>query len=496
VTRPPYAVREVAVVVAVLELGLVLLAPYYGPHRDELYFVAAGQHLAWGYPDQPALTPLLARLADIVAPGNLLVLRIPATLAVVGVVLLSVQAARILGGRRASQVATAVVVGFSVIVLGLGHLLSTATFDMLLWTAVLVVVMQALADDRPRLWLLAGAIAGIGLNNKHAMVFCLLGVLVGVATVEETRPVLRTRWPWLGGLIALAMSVPNLVWQATHGWPVFALAADIADEYGGIGGRLGLLLELLVMFSPLIAAVWILGIVRLFRRPDWVLLRPVAIAFLVVLGIFVVTGGKGYYLAGLVPVLIAAGLTSLVHKPTGRRRLESATTRGLTIATAVLVASAAVAYPAVLPLLPASTYADSVWADMDGGQLDTIGWPEYAGQVAAVVQQLTEPERETVVIFTSNYGEAGALEWYDVGRPVYSGHNGYQEWGPPPEDATPVIVVSPRNPSRWFRACEDRLKVSNEADADNEEAGVGIWVCAGPRGSWAAAWDDLSHYSA
>ncbi|MBA2954904.1 glycosyltransferase family 39 protein [Nocardioides sp. CGMCC 1.13656] len=495
-TRPPYAVREVAVVVAVLELGLVLLAPYYGPHRDELYFVAAGQHLAWGYPDQPALTPLLARLADLVAPGNLVVLRIPSTLASVGVVLLSAQAARLLGGRRASQVATAVVVGFSVLVPGLGHLLSTATFDMLLWTAVLVVVMQALLDDRPRLWLLAGALAGLGLNNKHAMVFCLLGVLVGVAAVEETRPVLRTRWPWLGGLIALAMWIPNLVWQALHGWPVFALAADIAREYGGVGGRLGLVLEVLVMFSPLIAAVWILGLVRLMQRPDWVLVRPVAVAFLVVLGVFVITGGKGYYLAGLVPVLIAAGLTSLVHKPSGRRRLEQATTRGLAITSAVLVASAAVAYPAVLPLLPASTYAGSVWADLDGGQLDTIGWPEYAGQVSAVIEQLTEPERASVVIFTGNYGEAGAMEWYGVGRPVYSGHNGYQEWGPPPEDATPVIVVFPTNPSKWFRACEDRLKLNNEADAPNEEVGVGIWVCAGPRGSWADAWDELSHYSA
>ncbi len=104
-------------------------------------------------------------------------------------------------------------VGFSAIVPGLGHLLSTSTFDLLFWTAVLVVVGRALVEDRPRLWLLVGTVALVGLNNKHAVAFCLLGVPAGVALVRETRPVLRSPWSWLGGLVALAMWVPNLVCQ-------------------------------------------------------------------------------------------------------------------------------------------------------------------------------------------------------------------------------------------------------------------------------------------
>ena len=299
--RAPYAVREVAVVVGVLAVGLLALSSTYGPHRDELYFVAAGHHLAWGYADQPSLTPLLAGLADTIAPSSLVVLRTPAVLAVVALVLLSVQAARLLGAGRAGQVLTAVTVGFSALVVGFGHLLETATLDMVFWTAILVVVAQALVDDRPRLWLLAGLLAGIGLNNKHTVAFCLLGVVVGVALVRETRPVLRTRWPWLGGLVALALWIPNLVWQAQHEWPVFALSADIADEYGGVGGRLELVLQALVMFSPLITVVWVVGLVQLLRRPDWARVRPLAVAFLVVLLVFLVTGGKGYYLGGLIP---------------------------------------------------------------------------------------------------------------------------------------------------------------------------------------------------
>ncbi|WP_395690203.1 glycosyltransferase family 39 protein [Nocardioides sp.] len=485
--RPAYAVREVALVVGVLAVAMLLLSPHYGPHRDEMYFVTAGHHLAWGYPDQPSLTPLVARLADEVAPSNLVVLRLPAIAAMVGVVMLSVQAARLVGAGRAGQVLTAVSVAFSAGVLGLGHLLETATLDVFFWTAILVVVAQSLVDDRPRLWLLAGLLAGVGLNNKHTVVFCLLGVLVGVAVVRETRPVLGTRWPWLGGLLALALWLPNLVWQAQHDWPVFALSADIADEYGGVGGRVDLVLEALAMYSPVIAAVWILGLVQLLRRPDRARVRPLAVAFLVVLLVFLVTGGKGYYLAGLIPPLIAAGCAELA---------ERWSTRALTITGAVLVASAAVAYPAMVPVLPAATFASSGWADLNDTQLDTIGWPEYADQVRAVVDGLPPDQREHAVIFTGNYGEAGAMRWYDVGLPAYSGHNGHRFWGPPPDTATPVVVVFQVSPDPWFTGCRLETRLRNDADAPNEEVGAGVWVCDGPRGSWSQAWAGLAHYDA
>ena len=485
-TRHPYAVREVGLVVGLQAVALLALSPFYGPHRDEMYFVVSGHHPAWGYPDQPSFTPLLAALMDTIAPSHLLVLRIPSVLAVVGVALLAVQAARLLGAARAGQVLTAVAVAFSALVPGVGHLMSTATFDLLFWTAILVVVAQALVDDRPRLWLLAGALAGVGLNNKHAVAFCLLGVLIGVAIVRGTRPVLRTRWPWLGGLLALAMWVPNLVWQAQHGWPVLDLSADIADEYGGLDGRIAMVVEALVMFSPVIGVVWVLGLVQLLRRPEWARVRPLAWAFLVVLDVFLLTGGKGYYLAGLVPPLVAAGCTFLAARWS---------TRAVVLTGAAFVLSSAVAYPAVVPVLPESSYAGSFWADANDVQGDTVGWPEYTDQVRAVVDGLSPEQRAHAVIFTTNYGEAGAMRWYDVGLPAYSGHNGYRSWGPPPEDASPVVLVLEIPPDE-FEGCELKDRLRNDSGTDNEEVGAGVWVCDGPVGGWRAAWPRLVHYNA
>ncbi len=79
-------------------------------------------------------------------------------------------------------------------------------------------------------------IAGVGLNAKHDVAVALLGILVGIALTRPVRWHLRSPWLWLGGLVALVLWLPNLLWQAAHGWPVFALSADIADEYGGLGG--------------------------------------------------------------------------------------------------------------------------------------------------------------------------------------------------------------------------------------------------------------------
>ena len=485
--RAKFAVWEIGAVAAVLAVLLLITVNRYGPHRDELYFVAAGQRLAWGYPDQPVFTPLLARLATELAPHNLLVLRLPSLMAMALLVICAAAFARLLGGGRAAQVLTASTVAASVITVTLGHRLSTATFDTLAWTAVLLVVGHALHDDRPRLWLVAGLLAGLGLNNKTAVVVLLFAILLGVLLVRECRAQLRTPYPWLGGVIAILLWLPNLGWQFMNGWPVLGLGADIAEEFGGVAGRLGLLLLALAMFSPLIAIVWIYGLVQLFREPAWTRLRPIAVAFLVSTVVFVIAGGKGYYLAGAIVPLVAAGCTALAARWSARR---------LVAAGAVLAVSAAVAWPAFVPVLPVRTYAASFYPALDSDQLETIGWPEFADTVRATVDSLPADQRANAVVFTRNYGEAGALDWYGLGRPVFSGHNAFGDWGPPPEGARPVIVVGFADPAANFTDCQVAAMINNDAHADNEERGQPVWICSAPQGGWAEQWPRLVHLDA
>jgi hypothetical protein len=241
------------------------------------------------------------------------------------------------------------------------------------------------------------------------------------------------------------------------------------------------------MFSPVIAVVWIYGLVQLFREPAWARLRPIGVAFLVATAVFLAAGGKGYYLAGAIVPLVAAGCTALAARWPARR---------LIAAGVVLVLSAAVAWPAFVPVLPVRTYASSFYPALDSDQLETIGWPEFAGIVRATVESLPANEQTTAVVFTRNYGEAGALEWYGLGRPVFSGHNAFGDWGPPPEGARPVIVIGLTDPAANFTDCHITAMINNNAGADNEERGRPIWVCSGPQGGWAAQWSRLVHLDA
>jgi hypothetical protein len=330
-------------------------------------------------------------------------------------------------------------------------------------------------------------VAGIGLNNKHSVAFLILGILLACALDPTARPMLRTRWPWLGGLVAAVLWVPNLVWQAQHGWPVFALTSDIADEYGGVGGRVGMLLQAAVMFSPFIFVIWLIGLVQLLRSPQWRGARVPAYTFLIVTDAFLVTTGKGYYLAGAIVPLVAAGCTWLAARRPGTRRVVVwATTLALT---------AAVAWPFLMPVLPERTYATSGFA-VDYDLKETVGWPGYVDQVRAVVDALPPAQRRTAVLYTGNYGEAGAAEWYGVGIPVYSGHNGWRFWGPPSDAAVPVVVWGYDHVSDYFSGCRHAATLHNAYGLDNDEQGSTVWVCAGPLDGWSRQWDRLAHYDA
>src|SRR5689334_22264230 len=94
--RPVLAVAAVAAVVH------LVVAARYGWHRDEFYYVITGRHPAWGYVDQPPLTPLLARWAAEL-PGGVLPLRVLAIACQVGCILLGAKLAAEFGGRARAQ---------------------------------------------------------------------------------------------------------------------------------------------------------------------------------------------------------------------------------------------------------------------------------------------------------------------------------------------------------------------------------------------------------
>lgn len=488
-TLEAFAAGPVAVVVSVLAAIQTALSGRYGFHRDELYFLVAGDHPAAGYVDQPPLTPLLARASTELFGDTLVGLRAVAILAYAAIVIVVALIARELGGDRRAQTVAAVCAAVSGIVLVIGHMVSTATFDMLIWLLVSWFVLRLLRTGDGRLHLAIGAAVGVGMQNKYLIVLLVFGLLASVLAVGPRR-VLITPWLAAGVVVALAIALPNLWWQAANGWPQLTVAGGISSK-DGLENRLMFVPLQLVYVSPPFVPILVAGLLRLWRDPEIRWARAFAVAYPLLAVAVLAIGGKPYYVLPLLIVILAAGAEPAVRwAHTVRRR---------TILVAVIAVSAVVNAVATLPLLPPSVVG--VVNAMNKEQGEQVGWPSLVSTVASVWDRIPADQRDRAVIFTQNYGEAGAIDQYGPSHglpPAYSGHMSYADWGPPADSSDgPVILVhypSNRSIARNFRDCSPVAHVDNGYGLDNDEQGTVIQLCAGADGPWSALWPSLRHY--
>ncbi len=319
----PLAVWLIAAVFVAAELAV---SGRYGFMQDELYFIAAGHHLAFGYVDQPPIAPLLTRITGVLGVTPTAIRIIPA-LAGGAVVLMAARLAALFGAGRLGRVLAALATACAPVLIGADHVGNTTPLDLLAWTAVVLCACTALLRDRPHWWLGAGAAAGLGLENDNIVILLLVGLLAGIA-VSVHRPVLRTVWPWAGSAVAAALWAPNLIWQATHGWPQLAMSSALHQQNSSPGAYAGGIPAQLVYAGLLVAPLLIAGCVRLWRAPE---LRFLAIATaLVVVYVLAWVPGKPYYTDGLLAAVLAAG--SVVAEGWVSRGRRPALRRGLLLA--------------------------------------------------------------------------------------------------------------------------------------------------------------------
>ncbi len=484
---PRFAVRGVGVVVGVQVAVLTALSGRYGFHRDELYFMAAGDRPDWGYVDQPPITPLLARLSTAVFGDTPAGLRVVATLIGAAMVVVVALVARELGGEGREQVFAAAATATASFPLAISHMVATASLDMLVWLVVGLLVLRLLRTGDGRWWLAVGAAVGVGMDNKWLVP--LLVLALGVALlVTGPRAVLRTWWPAAGVGVALVITAPILVWQAAHDWPLLTVASGISADDGAENRVLFVPMQL-VYVSPVLVPVWVAGMVRLWRDPELRWARALAVGYPVLCVVLLVAGGKPYYAAPLLVLLTAAGAGPALRWA-ARHRVHAAS-----LAAAVVAVNALVA----LPVLPVGALGPAIALNAEQGE--QVGWPELAGTVAGVWARVPEADRDRAVILTANYGEAGAIEEYgpDLGLPQpYSGHMSYADWGPPADRMTgPVVLVGfgeDADTGRRFDGCARVAEQDNGAGLDNDEQGAPVLLCTGPARPWSQLWPGIRHF--
>jgi Dolichyl-phosphate-mannose-protein mannosyltransferase len=504
---PPLSRSAGATAAATLLLHLATIKGY-GWFRDEFYYLACAARLDWGYVDHPPLVAVMTALTRLVAGDSIVALRLPPAIAHAGTVLLAALLAREMGARSYGQLVAALTAGLAPILLGIASIVSMNAYDGLIWAAVLLVFTRLLRTGEPRHWIVLGILLGLGFQNKHSVLFLAFGLVAGLLVAGPRRQ-LATRWPWIGATIAAGLAAPNVMWEIAHGWPTLEFMRNATANKNVALPPARFLLEQVNQLSPFAAPIWIAGLAWLLLASVAAPFRPLGVGYLAILGIFLTTAAKPYYLAAFYPALLAAGGTA-VERWTDRSAGWVTALRITTVA--IVVVGGAVAMPIVLPVLSEErliAYQAALGVKPELGErhrqgrlpqfyADMHGWTELVDEVSKAAGQLTPAERSNAFVFAQNYGQAGAVEWLGRGRdlpPVRSGHNNYWLWGPGEGDPrTAIIVGGDREDNE--AVCSTLVEVGRVRNpyAMPYENDKPVFLCRGLKTSLRDLWPRVKHF--
>ncbi|HVM95203.1 MAG TPA: glycosyltransferase family 39 protein [Candidatus Acidoferrales bacterium] len=484
-------------------------ANVYGLFVDELYFLACGEHLSWGYVDMPPLTALQAWLARSLFGDSMLAVRLFPALAGAGLVLLTGAITRELGGRRFAQGLATLAVLVAPGYLLVGSYLSMNSIEPLLWMGCVLVLIRIIRSGNVKLWLWFGVLTGLGIENKDTMLLFASALSAGLLLSPERRT-MANRWFVAGALIAFLIFLPNLMWMIQHNFPHLELLANIRRNERNVSlSPLQFFGQQILAMQPLAFPIWLCGLCTLLLGRNGKPYRALGWAYLLTLGALLAMHGRFYYLMPIYPMLFAAGAVAM--ESWFRARHWSWAPRAY--ATLVVVTGTFFA-PIAMPILPPDTlvrYTELLGVSQPALEhrqssalpqlfADRFGWPEMVATVAMVYKNLPPDEREKTAIFGTDYGEAGAIDFYgqQLGLPkAISGHLTYWYWGPGPYTGESVIVLGAHNRDnleKYFTSVEEVASVGHRFAMASQH--FPVYLCRGPRGrTLQEIWPELKNWN-
>ena len=479
-------------IACVVALVHVLTNGRYGFHRDELQFLSDAKHLDWGFVAYPPMTPFLERISLAVFGISSTGLRMFSVVAQALALVLTGLMARELGGGRLAQVAATVSVALSALPLFEGTEFQYSSFDYLWWVLIAFFVVRLLKTDDPRWWLAIGAAIGLGLMTKYSITFYIAGILAGMM-LTGARRYFMTAWFWGGVAIALAIFLPNFLWQVHHGFISYHFLQHIHARDVKHGRADGFLFDQMKICTNLFALpVWIAGLIVFFKNRRY---RMLGWMFVVPFAMFFLGKGRGYYMAAAYPMLLAMGSVAgerwVLSLKRGWRIAVEAGYFTLVGAVGVLVCCV------VLPL--ANHGPLKAFALRNNGDLrEEFGWEEMVWTVAGIRSALPPEQRDHVGIVTGNYGEQGAVEVlgakYGLPAPISGTNSAWLRGYPRPEPTTLIVIgFSYKDADETFTGCREAGRNGNAEGLKNEESKDHpvIFVCGPPIKPWPEFWQDF-----
>jgi hypothetical protein len=338
----------------------------------------------------------------------------------------------------------------------------------------------------------AGGLAGLAVLFKYSSAPLSLALLLGFL-VTPARRALWTPWALAGAAFGMLVVLPNLAWQVSHGFPFLELVHNQLAYKNAPITPLQFLGGVLFEANPGNAPIWLGGLAWLLRARSASPARFAGVGGLLYLLLLAFGQAKPYYAAPLLPIFLGAGGAAFAALIRSRRTQQ--------VYCGVLAASALLASPMAIPILPAGAFvAYQAALGMRTAQTerfeqsvlpqifaDQFGWPELVAGVARVYRSLPAAEQQRAVIFAKNYGVASAMEILGPGFGLpqglaISGHNQYWFWGVPAGRGDPVIVVSGPNETCMRGLFREQVRGEQLPRLPYPmpyENGHTIWICRG-----------------
>jgi len=405
-------------------------------------------------------------------------------------------------GAAFAQILAALAVISVPIYLILHHWLTMNAFEPLLWMACVWCVVRAINSEKPRYWIWFGIFAGIGMETKYSIAFFVIAVVIALLLTQQRR-FLVTKEFWIGGAIAFLIFLPNLIWLARHDWPFLELMHNIRQtQRDVVRGPIAFVLDQAQIMNPILFPLWFGGLIWLLigRR-----FRILGVVYIVLLGTFIVLGGKNYYLSPIYPVLFAAGAVGFERITSVRFKWSRVVYGSLLVASIIILAptvspvlspEGSIAYQKKLGIEPPKAENQRT-GPLPQYFADEFGWREMAEATARVYNSLSADERAQTAIFANNYGEAGAIDFFGprLGLPKsICNHQSYWLWGPRDYNGSIVIVLGSDGSCdrEHFQSVEAVGHVEHPYSRRDEH--FDIFLCRGFTGDLRQFWPQTKNY--
>lgn len=454
-------------------LQYLLVNPVYELHRDEFLHLDQANHLALGYISVPPLTSWISKIIFLLGGGLFWIRFFPALFGVLTIVFAWLIVEE-LDGKLLSKVVVSAALTFSVLI-RLNILFQPNSFDILAWTIIFYLLIRYIKSNDPRWLYFLAVIVALGLYNKYNLIFLLTGLLVGFLFTYQ-RKLLTIFSVWKALMLAIILILPNLLWQIDHHFPVINHMKVLKENQLDNNSIKGFLTGQLLFFMsslPLIVGALIAYIIYKPFRPY----RFIGICFLTVITLFSFLKAKDYYAIGLYPVLIASG-TVFLEKTVSRKWKLTILSLLMVCNLAFFMATARLVYPLLSPaeIIKNKAVFEKTgmlrWEDGKNHLLpqdfaDMLGWQEMADKAFAAYKTIPQDELLNTLIFCDNYGQTGALNYYNRGKmkEAYSFNTDYIYWLPRLKTIQNILLVGDKPDDdiiRMFEYCELIGTVENE----------------------------------